>query len=123
MSQKEVDRLEVIQATVSKQILQSDAATQLGLSVRQIKRLVKRYRQDGAAGLISGRRGKMSNNCIADRVREEALSLVRRNYADFTPTFAHEKLSEIHCLTFSVETLRQWMIADSIWKGYVTVKY
>jgi transposase len=116
MSQKEVDRLEVIQATVSKQILQSDAAAQLGLSVRQIKRLVKRYRQDGAAGLISGRRGKRPNNCIADRVREEALSLVRRNYADFTPTFAHEKLSEIHRLAFSVETLRQWMIADSIWK-------
>ena len=44
MSQKEVDRLEVIQMTVSKQILQSDAAAQLGLSIRQIKRLVKRYR-------------------------------------------------------------------------------
>ena len=116
MSQKEVDRLEVIQATVSKQILQSDAAAQLGLSVRQVKRLVKRYQQGGAAGLISGRRGKKPNNRIADRVREEALSLVRRNYADFKPTFAHEKLSEIHRLTFSVETLRQWMIADGIWQ-------
>lgn len=116
MSQKEVDRLEVIQATLNKQILQSDASVQLGLSVRQIKRLVKRYRQDGAAGLISGHRGKRPNNYIADSVREEALSLVRRNYADFTPTFAHEKLTEIHRLTFSVETLRQWMIADGIWK-------
>lgn len=116
MSQKEVDRLEVIQATASKQLLQSHAADQLGLSVRQIKRLVKRYRQNGAAGLISGHRGKKANNRIADTVKEEALSLVRRNYADFSPTFAHEKLTEIHHLTFSVETLRQWMMADGIWQ-------
>lgn len=116
MSQKEVDRLDVIQATASKQIVQSHAAVQLCLSVRQIKRLVKRYRQEGAAGLISGHRGKRANNRIADTVREEALSLLRRHYADFSPTFAHQKLTEIHRLTFSVETLRQWMITAGIWQ-------
>lgn len=116
MSKKEVDRLQVIQATASKLITQSQAAGQLGLSVRQIKRLVKRYRKSGAAGLISGHRGKRANNCIADSVKEEALNLVRRHYADFSPTFAHEKLTEIHHLTFSVETLRQWMIVAGLWQ-------
>jgi transposase len=116
MSQKEVDRLVVIQATVRKQMRQSDAAGQLGLSIRQTKRLVKRYRQDGAAGLVSGHRGKQPNNRIADAVRNEAMRLLHRHYVDFAPTFAHEKLTEVHRLTFSVETLRQWMITDGIWQ-------
>ena len=78
MSQKEVDRLEVIQATVSKLICQADASRQLRLSVRQIKRLVRRYRQEGAAGLVSGHRGKRPNNAIAAGIREEAMNWVHR---------------------------------------------
>jgi transposase len=116
MSQKEVDRLVVIQATVRKQMWQSDAAGQLGLSIRQTKRLVKCYRQVGAAGLVSGHRGKQPNNLIADAVRNEAMRLLHRHYVDFASTFAHEKLTEVHRLTFSVETLRQWMITDGIWQ-------
>lgn len=116
MSQKEVGRLEVIQATVRKQIRQVDASWQLGLSIRQVKRLVRRYRQDGAAGLVSGHRGKRPNNAIAAGVREAAMSLVQSQYADFTPTFAHEKLTEVHGYLFSVETLRQWMIAAGLWQ-------
>jgi len=110
MSQKEMGRLEVIQATVGKQIRQVDASRQLGLSIRQVKRLVRRYRRDGAAGLVSGHRGQRPNNAIAAGVREEAMNLVQSQYADFTPTFAHEELTEIHGYGFSVETLHQWRI-------------
>ena len=54
MSRKEVDRLEVIQAVVGKRLKQREAAGQLGLTVRQVKRLVRRYREAGASGLVSG---------------------------------------------------------------------
>jgi len=59
MSRKEVDRLSVIQSVVSKQLRQREAAAQLGVTVRQVKRLVRRYRESDAAGLVSRRRGSV----------------------------------------------------------------
>ena len=92
------------------------AAQQLKLSVRQVKRLVSNYRLDGPKGLVSKRRGHPSNHRIADAVRQKALALVTRCYSDFSPTFAHEKLTECHHLKFSVETFRHWMIKANIWQ-------
>lgn len=116
MSQKEADRLAVIQAVIGKQLTQRAAAGQLGLGVRQVKRLVRRYRDQGATGLVSGHRGRRPNNAIADAVRQEVLDTVRERYADFGPTLAWEKLTGQHGFTLSVETLRQWMTADGLWQ-------
>lgn len=116
MSRKEVDRLEVIQSVVSKQLRQWEAAGQLGVSVRQVKRLVRRYREQGAAGLVSRHRGRRPNNVIAPTKRQEILSVVRKDYPDFGPTLACEKLAEHHGFTLSAETLRQWMITDGLWE-------
>ena len=117
MSNQEVDRLEVIQQTTAGQLTQQQASERLHLSVRQIKRLVKRYREKGAQGLISRHRGKPSNNAIAAAVKRDALVLIKSTYADFSPTFAHEKLTEQHDLSFSVETLRKWMVDAPIWQS------
>lgn len=116
MSNKELDRLTVMKALDSRTIKQKHAAGQLGLSIRQIKRLLKGYRQNGAAALISRRRGRPSNRCLAESIRTKALDLIRKHYHDFGPTFAQEKLTENHGLKLSVETLRQWMIAEGIWQ-------
>lgn len=115
MSHREIDRLAVIQSIEQRRLTQIQAALQLGISVRQVKRLVRAYRAQGAKGLVSRHRGKRPNNTIAQAVREHALNLVRTSYADFSPTFAHEKLTEQHALTVSVETLRKWMIEDELW--------
>ncbi len=116
MSHKEVDRLGVIRQVAEKQLRQKEAARQLDLSVRQIRRLVQRYRAEGPAGLVSRRRGKRPNNRIDETLRQEILDLVRSRYADFGPTLACEKLAQCHDRKVSVETLRQWMIADGFWK-------
>lgn len=116
MSRKEVDRLGVIQAVANKQLRQELAARQLGLSLRQIKRLVRRYRDQGATGLISRHRGKRPNNAIAQEVRGAILELVRTHYADFGPTLACEQLAARHGHCLSGETLRQWMIAEGLWQ-------
>ena len=50
MTQKAVDRLEVIQQVVSRQLRQKEAARPLGLSARQIKRLVARFKGEGSHG-------------------------------------------------------------------------
>ncbi len=64
LSRKELDRVSVIQSTIKKRVRQYEAARQLGLSVRQIKRLARRYREAGATGLVSGHRGQPSNHAI-----------------------------------------------------------
>ena len=62
MSKKELTRLEVMQRLEDKRLIQKEAAQILGLSTRQVKRLWRAYRKDGAKGLVSKRRGKASNN-------------------------------------------------------------
>lgn len=115
MSHREIDRLEVMQALNSKQLKQAQAAERLGISTRQVKRVLRRYREQGATGLVSGHRGRRTNNALAAGVRHDALALVREHYRDFGPTSALEKHTEKHGFTFSVETLRQWMKADGLW--------
>lgn len=117
LSYQELDRIEVIQAAISKQITQQEAANRLSLSLRHIKRLVRQCRHKGATSLASKRRGKRSPRAIADAVREQAILLVEKHYHDFGPTLAHEKLCEQHAMTFSVETLRKWMMEADLWQG------
>ena len=88
-------------------------AERLGVGVRQIKRLVRDYREHGATGLVSVRRGGRPNNAIGAGVREGIMALVRKRYADFGPTLACEKLVEDHGRRLSAETLRHWMTAVS----------
>jgi Winged helix-turn helix len=116
MSDKELDRMQVLRDLSTKQITVSEAAGLMRLTRRQVFRLAKRYRQDGPAGLVSRRRGRPSNRSHPAAVRTEALALIKANYADFGPTLAAEKLAACHDLRLGVETLRQWMRADGIWK-------
>lgn len=114
---KEVDRLGVIREVAGKGLRQREAGERLGLSVRQVKRLLRRYREMGARGLISGHRGRKANNAIAPQAREEMLGLVRERYADFSPTLAAEKLREVHGYRVSAETVRKWMIEQGLWRS------
>ena len=68
---------------------------------------------DGAAGLISKKRGWPSHRKTAAAVRTAALWIVRHNYADFGPTLAAEKLAGEHGFGFSSETLRKWVTAKN----------
>ena len=77
---------------------------------------MRRFREQGAAGLVSRHRGKRPGNAIPEALREEILRLIRTQYGDFGPTLAAEKLHERHGHRLSAETLRQWMIADGLWQ-------
>jgi hypothetical protein len=84
----------------------------LGLTSRQVRRLRRAYERDGPVGLASKHRGRPSNRRPCPELRREALAIVHSQYEDFGPPLAHEKLTELHGLEFSVETLRHWMIDD-----------
>jgi len=115
MSAKELDRLEIIGRVVERRLTQRKAADRLGLSVRHVRRLCRAFCADGAAGLVSRRRGRPSNRRLAAALRERALDLVRGSYSDFGPTLACEKLAERHGVDISRETLRHWMIDAGLW--------
>jgi transposase len=117
LSVGELERLRVVEAVVEGRLKHRQAAEQLSLSTRQVKRLVRRYRSAGAAGLASRHRGRPSNNRLAEAIRSEAVMLIRRHYHDFGPTLACEQLADRHGLRVSVETLRQWMIAAGLWRA------
>ena len=111
----ELDRLQVVTQLAERRLTRRRAAALLGLSERQVRRLYRAFRRDGASALASRRRGRPSNRRLATAIREHALSLVRERYPDFGPTFARQKLTEEHGLAFSVETLRAWMTAAGLW--------
>jgi len=117
MSTEELERLEVILKVVDKRLTQAVASRQVGVTVRQIKRLVKKYREQGAKGLISKQRGQVSNHKYTVDKIEAIKELVRKHYYDFGPKFAAEKLYEQHGIKVSKETLRQWMIEWGLWKA------
>jgi hypothetical protein len=117
MSPKELSRLEVMQRLSRKQMSQKEAGRLLSLSVRQIKRVLKVYREQGAAGLVSKQRGRRGNNRLSDDVKKRALNLLKTKYKGFGPTLAHEKLVEREKLQLSDESVRQLMIAEDLWKA------
>jgi transposase len=116
MSAKELNRLEVMQRLSKKQMSQKEAGRILGLSVRQIKRLLKAYRRQGAVGLVSKHRGRKGNNRLSEEVKRKALNVLKTKYKGFGPTLAHEKLVEKEKLKLSDESVRKLMIAEDLWK-------
>ena len=114
MSTREIDRLKTIQAIVAGNLRAVTAARQLGVSRRQVDRLLKRYRSDGAEGLVSRKRGQVHHRLAPDLV-SMALSIIRDRYPDFGPTLACEKLREVHGIVIGRETVRKLMSETGLW--------
>jgi transposase len=115
MSAKERQRLVVVRAVGEGRLRQGAAAQQLGISVRQVKRLVRAWRGEGVKGLVSKRRGRASGRRIDQATKQRFVDIVRQRYADFGPTLAAEHLQQHHGFGHSRETLRAWMIEAGLW--------
>jgi hypothetical protein len=118
MSLKEAMRLALMQDVDSKNLTLREAAVKMGLSLRQTKRIRQSYQMNGAVGLISKRRGKVSPNRTDPSVKMDVINILSLNqYSGFGPTFASEKLKEHHGISLSNETVRQWMMEGGLWRG------
>lgn len=73
MSRKEAERMKVISQLEKGFVKQKDAAVKLNLTVRQVRRLQKRYQGIGAFGLISCRRGAPSSNRLSEEIKNFCL--------------------------------------------------
>jgi len=114
MSGKELRRVHVIRQALEKQITQAQAGELLALTDRQIRRLIRRVKQEGDQGLVHRGRGKPSNRRIPETKKVKVLNLYEERYGDFGPTLAAEKLAERDGITLSAETLRGWLLAKGV---------
>lgn len=120
MSVCELQRVEVMARVAKGDLAIVDAATMLGLSYRQTKRVWRRYRRKGATGLQHRSAGRRSNRAVARVIRRRALALVRKKYGGneatrFGPTLAAEHLAAEDAVAVHPETLRRWMLAEGLW--------
>ena len=120
MSKEELGKVEVLARVKSGALRVVDAAALLGLSYRQAKRLWKRYREEGAAGMKHRSAGRRSNRAYPESLRRKVLRRVREKYGGevgerFGPTLAAEHLASEDGLQVDAETLRRWMLAEGLW--------
>jgi transposase len=114
MSKKERPRLGIMQQVKAKLMSLVAAAELLGLSYRQTKRVWRRYRDRGDAGLVHLGRGRGGNRGKTAKTRERILARYRERYPDFGPTLAAEHLGR-EGLAVDHETLRRWLLAQGWW--------
>lgn len=117
MSTKELDRLEVIKKVLERRLSQVAAAKLLGLSTRQLRRLTRRFEALGAKGLVSRKRGSCGRKKVSKSLVNQAIDIIQRDFYDYGPTLAAEKLLEYHDIALSKETVRQLMIQSGLWKA------
>ena len=120
MSARELRRVEVLSRVKAGTLSVRSAATMLAVSYRQAKRLVRRYRAEGAKGLKHRSAGGASNHARPTAERERVLALVREKYSGavdvrFGPTLAAEHLASEDGVTVHHDTLRRWMLTAGLW--------
>lgn len=116
--QKELKRLHVIHKVLEGTLAQRAAAELVAVCERQIRRMVKRVRDEGAAGIRHRARGKPSNRKTSKKLKERIIRLYRTTYPDFGPTLFSEKLEERDAISISRETVRTWLVEEGFWKTH-----
>lgn len=117
MTSREAERLTIINNLIAKKINGTDAAKQLRLSVRQTKRLKSNVKKYGVRGIIHKLRGQESHSKIDGGLLKKIKKIIGKNYLDFGPTLAAEKLMEVHKIKLGITTVRKLMIGEEFWKA------
>jgi len=116
MSRKETKYAEILHKAEAEGLKNREGAEMLHLSIRQLQRLKRAFREEGLKGLVHRSRGKPSNRKMPDEERRQMVALIKTRYPDFGPTFAGEKLREKHQIFHDPKTIRSIMIAEGLWK-------
>src|ERR1022692_779255 len=123
MTQAERDRLGALKKAKKKLITQKQAAEEIGITERQVRRLLRKLRRKGDQAVIHELRGRESNRKLSSEVEQRAITILSDPvYRGFGPTLASEYLHKLHQITVSKETLRHWMDKAGLWRaGHVRV--
>ena len=118
MTQAERDRLVALKKAKKKLITQKQAAEELGITERHVRRLLRQLKRRGDEVVVHALRGLPSNRKIGADTEQEAVAILSLPvYRGFGPTLASEYLAKKHDIAVSRETVRQWMIGAKLWKA------
>src|SRR5215471_6363206 len=118
MNQVERDRLVTLRKAKKKLITQRQAADELGVSIRQVQRLLRALKKCGDKAVIHGLRGMPSKRKIDEKIQRKAMRILTgEDYRGFGPTLASEELERRHQIVASRETVRKWMVAEKLWRA------
>lgn len=122
MSKKERDSLVVLERVKRGEMKLAEAARVLRISYRQCGRRMRRYKEEGAAGLVHGLRGGSGNRKVPEEVRAAITELYRGRYEGFGPVLFAEKLEAAHGIRIDHETVRRLLIKEELWQAAVKRK-
>lgn len=118
MTQAERDRLVALKKAKKKLITQKQAAEEIGVTERQVRRLLRKLRRKGDRAVIHELRGRASNRKLPAEMEQRVIAVLSDPvYRGFGPTLAAEYLDKRHRITVSKETLRQWMVEAGLWRA------
>jgi len=118
MTQRDRDRLVALKKAKKKLITQKQAAEEIGITERQVRRLLRKLREKGDRVVIHELRGRLSNRKLPAETEQQAIALLSDSvYRGFGPTLAAEYLGEKHQMAVSKETLRGWMVRAGLWRA------
>lgn len=118
MTQADRDRLVTLKKAKKNLITQREAAEELGMSIRQVQRLLEALKERGDKAVVHGLRGKTSNRRIEEKIERQAVKILSTPvYEGFGPTLAAEYLGKKHGIEASKETVRKWMIRGQLWRA------
>jgi DNA-binding Lrp family transcriptional regulator len=118
MTQDERDRLVALKKAKKKLITQRQAAEELGITERHVRRLLRELKRRGDQAVVHALRGMPSNRKIEEEMRNRAVEILSREvYRGFGPTLAAEHLQHKHGIKAGKETVRQWMMGAKLWRA------
>ena len=116
MSLKQLDKLDVLRRVERGEITQISAAALLGCTDRTIRRKVERLEDEGPSSLAHGLKGRRSNNRMPEKEEKKIAQRLQAKYPDFGPTFASEKLEELHGIFRDPRTVRRIQVGLGLWR-------
>jgi hypothetical protein len=117
MTQEERDRLVTLKKAKKRMMTQQEAAENLEVTPRHVRRLITGLREQGDKSVIHGLKGQVSNRRIEEAEKEKAIEILSAEvYQGFGPTLAMEHLRDKHAIAVSKETVRQWMLEAKLWR-------
>src|ERR1700674_3352707 len=118
MTQKDRDRLVVLRKAQKKLIRQRQAAGELEISERHLRRMLVKLKEAGDRSAVHGLRGRLSNRRLSQEVREEALRILSQGvYRGLGRTRPSQYLSRKHHVRIGREALRRLMMTAGLWRG------
>ena len=105
LNQREQARLQVLNTVLENQLPTAQAAEVLGISERQVRRVLAACRREGAAALVHGNRGREPRNTVPEDIMEAVVVLASKKYAGFNHSHFTEVLAEREGIHLSRQTV------------------